>query len=126
MHSIYHGFKHDFLTRMQHPLFIAQMEEASGDQERGNSCQVIIDPKWNYRSELRDLLRYHKMGGWIIPWMLIFPKLSRDIAENLGGLYDACYIHHSPYCGLYKVCAEGLLGDHRKIGSKVYKVFRAF
>ena len=26
------------------------------------AASAIIDPKWNYRSEVRDLLRYHKMG----------------------------------------------------------------
>jgi len=49
-------------------------------------AKTIIDPKWDHRSELRDLLKYHRYGGWIIPWMLVFPKLSRNLMENLGGM----------------------------------------
>jgi len=71
---------------------------------------VIIDPKWNYKSELRDLLKYHRYGGWIIPWMTAFPKLSRNIVENLGGMFMPAISTIVPIVGSIKFVQRACLG----------------
>jgi len=65
-------------------------EEGIYQAIRSGTARAIIDPKWNYGSEVRDLLKYHRYGGWIISWILVFPKLSRNIVENLGGMLRTC------------------------------------
>jgi flavin-dependent dehydrogenase len=50
------------------------------------ATKTIIDPKWNYKPELQDLLKYHRYGRWIIPCILVFPKLSQSIIEGQGGM----------------------------------------
>jgi hypothetical protein len=71
------------------------------------AAKCIIDPKWNYRPEVRDLLKYHRYGGWIIPWMLVFPKLSRNIAENLGKMFMPVISTVVPLVGSIKFVQRG-------------------
>jgi flavin-dependent dehydrogenase len=74
------------------------------------AAKCIVDPKWNYRSELNDLLKYHKMGGWIIPWMLVFPKLSRSMAEGLGGMFMPAISTVVPIVGSIKFVQRACWG----------------
>jgi len=87
----YHGFRHGnvFLTG-DTASFICTIDgegiyQAIKSGEIAARC--IIDPGWNYRSELQDLLKYHRYGGWAISLLVTFPKLSRSIAEGLGGMF---------------------------------------
>jgi Dehydrogenases (flavoproteins) len=85
----YHGFKHGNVFLTGDAASFACSADGEGICQAIRSGEIaaraIIDPNWNYKSELRDLLKYHRYGGWIIPWMTAFPKLSRNIGENLGG-----------------------------------------
>jgi hypothetical protein len=47
-------------------------EEGIYQAIRSGAARAIIDPKWNYGSEVRDLIKYHRYGGWIIPRMTVF------------------------------------------------------
>ncbi len=33
---------------------------------KSGAAGAIIDPKWNYKPDLPDLLKHHGFGGWII------------------------------------------------------------
>jgi hypothetical protein len=66
-----------------------------------------MDPRSH---SIRDLLKYHKMGGWIIPWMLVFPKLSRSIAEGLGGVFMPAISTIVPVVGSIKFVQKSALG----------------
>jgi hypothetical protein len=38
-------------------------EEGIYQAIRSGAARAIIDPKWNYKPEVRDLLKYHRYGG---------------------------------------------------------------
>jgi hypothetical protein len=74
-----------------------------------SSCKSADDPEWSYRSKLGDLLKYHRYGGWAIPWLVAFPKLSQNIVENLG--VHALDISCGAVGGVIKVCSDrGIIG----------------
>jgi len=43
------------------------------------AAKCITDPKWRYKSELRDLIKYHRFGGWSIPLLVAFPAYIRIV-----------------------------------------------
>ena len=110
----YHGFKHDNIFLTGDAASFACSVDGEGIYQAIKSGEIaakcIIDPKWNYRPEVRDLLRYHRYGGWIIPWMLVFPKLSRNIAENLGGMFMPAISTVVPLVGSLKFVQKSVLG----------------
>ena len=110
----YHGFKHGNIFLTGDAASFACSADGEGIYQAIRSGEIaaraIIDPKWNYKSELRDLLRYHRYEGWFIPWMLVFPKLSRNIAENLGGMFMPAISTIVPLVGSMKFVQKSVWG----------------
>jgi Dehydrogenases (flavoproteins) len=110
----YHGFKHGNIFLTGDAASFACTVDGEGIYQAIRSGEIaakaIIDPKWNYKSELKDLGRYHRYGGWIIPWMLVFPKLSRRIVENLGGMFMPPISTIVPLVGSMKFVQRAALG----------------
>jgi len=86
----YHGFKHGniFLTGDAASFVCTADEEGIYQALKSGeiAAKCIIDPRWNYKPELRDLVRYHRYLGWLYPWIVAFPRTSRAAFEGLGGM----------------------------------------
>jgi geranylgeranyl reductase len=87
----YHGFKHGNIFLTGDAASFACSLDGEGIYQAVKSGEIaakcIVDPKWNYRSELQDLLKYHRSLGWLLPWMVAFPRLFQKLVENLGGMF---------------------------------------
>ena len=58
-----------------------------------------------YKAELTVI------AGWIIPWLVAFPKISQEIVENLGGMLMPAISTVVPVVGSFKfVQIAGILG----------------
>jgi len=104
------------------------------------AAKAIIDPKWNYKPELQDLLKYHRFGGWGVSLLVAFPGLSRRVAEGLGGMlrpnpeirsinrastaYHAGDIGDRAHRRILKVHTEGRLRDPGEIGASRLEAMR--
>jgi hypothetical protein len=109
----YHGFKHGniFLTGDAASFACSDGEGIYQAIRSGEiAARAIVDPKWNYRSELLDLLKCHRYGGWAIPLLVAFPKLSRNIAEGLGGMFMPAISTIVPVVGSIKFVQRACLG----------------
>jgi geranylgeranyl reductase len=89
----YHGFKHGniFLTgdaaSFTCPLDGEGIYQAIKSGEI--AAKVIIDPNWNYKFELKNLLKFHKYGMLFLPWVNNFPRILRNAIKNLGDFYTS-------------------------------------
>jgi geranylgeranyl reductase len=110
----YHGFKHGNIFLTGDAASFACSIDGEGIYQAIRSGEIaakcIIDPKWNYKSELRDLIKYHRYGGWLFPWMLVFPKLSRNIVEGFGGMMMPAISTIVPLVGSMKFVQGAALG----------------
>ncbi len=110
----YHGFKHNNIFLTGDAASFACPIDGEGIYQAIKSGEIaakaIIDPKWNYNPELKDLLKYHRFGGWLFPWMLMFPKLSRNIVENLGGMLMPAISTVVPVVGSIKFLQRAAFG----------------
>ena len=86
----YHGFKHGNIFLTGDAASFACSLDGEGIYQAIKSGEIaakcITDPKWNYRSDIRDLLKYHRSMGWLLPWMVAFPGVFRLLLEDLGGM----------------------------------------
>ena len=116
----YHGFKHGniFLTGDAFACTVDGEGIYQAIRSGEIAAKTIIDPKWNYKPELRDLLRYHKYLGWLLPWMLVFPDFSRKLIENLEGMlrsnslnsaYRSNRLRSYTTAAVYKPCLQGCI-----------------
>jgi len=113
----YHGFRHGniFLTGDAASFICTVSGEGIYQAIRSGeiAAKCITDPEWNYKPELQDLLKYHRYGGWAIPWMVAFPGLSRAYIEGLGGMLMPAISTIVPVAGSLKFlqrAAFGILG----------------
>jgi len=110
----YHGFKHGNIFLTGDAASFACSVDGEGIYQAIRSGEIaakaIIDQKWNYQSELRDLLKYHRYGGWAIPLLVAFPKLSRSIAEGLGGMFMPAISTVVPLVGSIKFVQRAAFG----------------
>jgi len=132
-------------------IFVAVKDRVLSDardpertQHRDHLCHrkrcLKTSPERNYRPEVQDLLKYHRFGGWAIPWLVAFPGLSRTVIEGLGGmlrphgmrsinlalarLYHARYINDRAHRRILKVHTEGRLRDPGEIGASRLEAMR--
>jgi hypothetical protein len=114
----YHGFKHGNIFLTGDAASFACSADGEGIYQAIRSGEIaakcIIDPKWRYKSELRDLIKYHRFGGWGIPWLVAFPGLSRRIAEGLGGMLMPAISAIVPLAGSIKFIQKAGFGILRK------------
>jgi len=113
----YHGFRHGNVFLTGDAASFACTADGEGIYQAIRSGEIaakaIIDPKWNYRPELQDLLKYHRYGGWVIPLLVAFPGLSRRIVEGLGGMFMPTISALVPIAGSLKFIQRagfGILG----------------
>jgi len=87
----YHGFRHGNVFLTGDAASFACTATAEGIYHAVKSGEIaakaIMDPKWNYRPEVQGLVRYHRYLGWLFPWLVTFPGLSRKAIEGLGGMF---------------------------------------
>jgi geranylgeranyl reductase len=87
----YHGFKHSniYLTgdaaSFVFPVTCEGIYQAIRSGEI--AAKSIIEPTWNYKTELRDLLRHHKYGIIYLPWVSAFPNISKKLIKEYGPEY---------------------------------------
>jgi len=84
----YHGFRHGniFLTG-DAASFICTVTGA-GIYQAFKSGEIaaksIINPKWNYRPEIRDLLRHHRMLWWLLSIFNNHPEMCKRMIEKIS------------------------------------------
>jgi len=113
----YHGFKHGniFLTGDAASFICTADGEGIYQAIRSGeiAAKTIMDPKWNYKPEIQELTKYHRYLGWLFPWVVAFPGLSRGIAEGLGGMFMPAISTIVPIAGSLKFVQRagfGILG----------------
>jgi len=74
----YNGFKHGNIFLVGDAASFLCTIDGEGIYQAIKSGEIaakaIIDPKWNYKPELQDLLKYHKMGAPFINLIRVIPK----------------------------------------------------
>jgi len=110
----YHGFKHGNIFLTGDAASFACTADGEGIYQAIKSGEIaakcIIDPKWNYKPELRDLLKYHRYGGWAIPLIVTFPNISRAAIEGLGGMLMPAISTVVPLAGSLKFVQSAAFG----------------
>jgi len=110
----YHGFRHDNIFLTGDAASFACNVDGEGIYQAIKSGEIaakaIMDPKWNYRPEIRDLLKYHRYGGWAIPLLVAFPGLSRSVVEGLGGMFMPAISTIVPIAGSIKFIQRAAFG----------------
>jgi geranylgeranyl reductase len=85
----YHGFRHGNIYMTGDAASFACAVNGEGIYQALRSGEIaakaIIDPKWNYKGELDDLLRFHRYGAFYLPWVSGFPKISKRVLGEYGG-----------------------------------------
>lgn len=83
----YHGFQHGNIYLTGDAASFASTTTGEGIFQAMRSGEIaaksILNPNWDYKVELTKLLTDHYKCGWIIPFVVKYPKLSLKIAENI-------------------------------------------
>jgi geranylgeranyl reductase len=85
----YNGFRHgDIFLTGDAASFVCTFT-AEGIYQAIKSGEIaanaIIDPKYNWKRDVRDLLRYHRIAWWALSLLNSFPSMERKIIEDAGG-----------------------------------------
>jgi geranylgeranyl reductase family protein len=89
IHMGYDGFRHENIFLTGDAASFACTVNGEGIYQAIRSGEIaakaIIEPKWNYKGELNELLRFHKYGSWALPFLTSFPGTSRRIISKFWG-----------------------------------------